>query len=178
MLTLKLDDIPVEGLELKWNEEPEGLSGYLESLSEIDFGFESPLQSEAKIQRVGRSVLIKGEVHTILHLRCVRCLKEFSYPITSSFDLTLLPLKETGFREEMELSTEDLETNFFEGGEIHLSEIACEQIMLEIPLQPHCQDGCKGLCPQCGKDLNLSSCDCVEKDLETGFSALKKLRLQ
>lgn len=178
MLTLKLDDIPVEGLELKWKEEPEGLSGYLESLSEIDFAFDAPLNSEAKILRVGQSVLIKGEVQTILQLRCVRCLKEFSYPITSSFDLTLLPLKETGFKEEMELSTNELETNFFEGGEIHLSEIACEQIFLEVPIQPHCQEGCKGLCPQCGRDLNLSSCDCIEKDIETGFSALKKLRLQ
>lgn len=178
MLTLKLDDIPIEGLELKWKEEPEGLSGYLENLSEIDFAFETPLQSEVKIKRVGQSILIKGEVRTILQLRCVRCLKAFSYPITSSFDLTLLPLKGAGFKEEMELTTNDLETNFFEGGEIHLSEIACEQIFLEIPIQPHCEEGCKGLCPHCGKDLNLSSCNCIKKDVETGFNALKKLKLQ
>jgi uncharacterized protein len=178
MLTLKLDDIPDDGLELKWKEERMGLSSYLESLSEIDFDFESPLQSEAKIRRVEQSVLIKGEVQAILKLRCARCLKEFSYPLASSFDLTLHPLKGTGFTEETELFANELESNFFEGEEIHLSEIACEQIFLEIPIQPLCQEACNGLCPNCGKDLNLSTCDCMEKEIRTGFDVLKKLKLQ
>ena len=178
MLTLKLDDIPDDGLELKWKEERMGLSSYLEGLSEIDFDFESPLQSEAKIRRVEQSVLIKGEVQAILKLRCARCLKEFSYPLASSFDLTLHPLKGTGFTEETELFANELESNFFEGGEIHLSEIACEQIFLEIPIQPLCQEACKGLCPNCGKDLNFSACDCIEKEIGTGFNVLKKLNLQ
>ena len=177
MLTLRLDDIPDEGLELKWKEERAGLSGYLESLSEIDFEFESPLQSEAKIRKAGQSVLIKGEVQAVLQLRCARCLKEFPYPLASSFDLTLHPLKGTGFIKDTELSENELESNFFEGGEIHLSEIACEQIFLEIPIQPLCQEACKGICPNCGKDLNLSACNCMEKDVETGFNALKKLKL-
>ena len=177
MLTLKLDDIPDDGLELKWKEERMGLSSYLESLSEIDFDFESPLQSEAKIRRVEQSVLIKGEVQAILKLRCARCLKEFSYPLASSFDLTLHPLKGTGFTEETELSANELESNFFEGGELHLSEIACEQIFLEIPIQPLCQEACKGLCPHCGMDLNLSTCDCMKKEFEAGFNVLQKLKL-
>jgi uncharacterized protein len=178
MLTLKLDEIPDEGLELKWKEEPTALSGYLESLSEIDFEFESPLQSEAKIRRVGESVLIKGGVQAVLQLQCVRCLKEFSYPLASAFELTLHPLKGTGFTEETELSANELESNFFEGGELHLSEIACEQIFLEIPIQPLCQEACNGLCSNCGKDLNLSTCDCMEKEIRTGFDVLKKLKLQ
>jgi uncharacterized protein len=108
----------------------------------------------------------------------VRCLKEFSYPLASAFELTLHPLKGTGFTEETELSANELESNFFEGGELHLSEIACEQIFLEIPIQPLCQEACNGLCPHCGKDLNLSTCDCMKKEFETGFDVLKKLKLQ
>lgn len=172
-----MDDIPDEGLELKWKEEPEALLGYLEGLSEIDFGFESLLQSEAKIRRIGQSVIIKGGVQTVLKLRCVRCLKELSYPLTSGFELTLHPFKGTVLEEEAELSGKELESNFFEGGEIHLSEIACEQVFLEIPIQPLCQEGCKGLCPNCGKDLNLSTCDCMKKEFETGFNVLKKLKI-
>ncbi len=178
MLKVKLDEIPPEGLSLEWKEETTALSGYLEGLSDIDFRFESPLQSEAKVKKVGPSVLIKGRVQTALRLRCVRCLKEFSYPLASSFELTLHPLKEAEFKEETELSASDLESNFFQGGEIHLSEIACEQIFLEIPIQPLCQEACKGLCSHCGKDLNLSGCDCVEKKVEMGFDVLKKMKLQ
>jgi len=177
MLTLKLDDIPIEGLELEWKEEPEVLSGYMERLSDIDFRFETPLQSEAKIRKVGQSILIKGGVQTVLQLRCVRCLREFSYPLASRFELTLHPLKGMDLGEEAELTGKELEMDFFEGGEIHLSEIACEQVFLEIPIQPLCQEGCKGLCPTCGKDLNLSNCHCIKEEFETGFSALKKLKL-
>jgi uncharacterized protein len=104
-------------------------------------------------------------------------LKEFSSPLSTAFDLTLHPLKEVLGEEEIELGSEEMESGFFEGGEIHLSEIACEQIFLELPYQPLCQEGCKGLCPTCGKDLNLSSCDCVKEELTSDFSVLKKLKL-
>jgi uncharacterized protein len=104
-------------------------------------------------------------------------LKEFPYPLSTTFELTLQPLKEAPSEEETELGSEEMELNFFEGGEIHLSEIACEQIFLEIPYKPLCQEGCKGLCPICGKDLNLSACECVKEELTSSFSALKKLKL-
>ncbi len=177
MYSLKLDEIPEEGLNLNWKEERASLSTYLEDLSEIDFDFETPLQAEAKIRKVGQSILIEGSVDTILQLRCARCLKEFASPLASTFDLTLYPQKEADPEEEVELGEDDMESSFFEGGEIHLSEIACEQIFLEIPYQPLCREDCKGLCPRCGSDLNLSACDCVKEDFGSGFSALAKLKL-
>ena len=177
MFTLKLDEIPEEGLDLQWKEEKASLLAYMKNLTRIDFDFETPLQSEVKIRKAGRSVLMTGKVETTLRLQCVRCLKEFSYPLSATFELTLHPLKEAPSEEETELGSEEMESSFFEGGEIHLSEIACEQIFLEIPYQPVCHEGCKGLCPICGKDRNLSSCECVKEELGTGFSALKKLKL-
>jgi uncharacterized protein len=177
MFTLKLDEITEEGLDLKWKEERASLLAYLRDLSRIDFDFETPLQSEVKIKKVSRSVLITGKVQTTLRFECVRCLKEFSYPLSTPFELTLHPLKEAPSEEETELGSEEMESSFFEEGEIHLSEIACEQIFLEIPYQPVCQEGCKGLCSICGKDLNLSSCGCVKEERTSGFSALKKLKL-
>jgi len=177
MFTLKFDEIPEEGLDLKWKEEKASLLAYLKDLSRIDFDFGAPLQAEVKIGKASRLVLINGKIQTELRLQCVRCLKEFPYPLSTTFELTLQPLKEAPSEEETELGSEEMELNFFEGGEIHLSEIACEQIFLEIPYQPLCQEGCKGLCPMCGKDLNLSACECVKEELTSGFSSLKKLKL-
>jgi uncharacterized protein len=177
MYTLKLDEIPEEGLDLKWQEERASLLAYLSGLSKIDFDFESPLQSEVKIKKAGRSVFITGKVQTTLRLQCVRCLKEFSYPLSSIFELTLHPLKEAPSEEEIELGGEEMESSFFKGEEIHLSEVACEQIFLEIPYQPICREDCKGLCPICGKELNLSPCECVKEEFSSGFSVLKKLKL-
>jgi uncharacterized protein len=177
MLTLKLDEIPEEGLNLKWTEDRISLLAYLKGLSEVDFDFETPLQSEAQIRRVGRSILIKGSVQTHLRLQCVRCLREFSYPLSSIFELTLYPSKDPSFQGETELDEKEMEWGFYEEGEIHLSEIACEQIFLEIPFQPLCHEGCKGLCSVCGQDLNLSSCKCVKDEFVSGFAALNKLKL-
>jgi len=177
MLTLKLDEIPEEGLDLKWKEDRVSLLEYLEDLSKIDFDFETPLESEAKIKKTDQLVFITGKIQTTLRLQCVRCLKEFSYPLSSTFELTLQPMKELPSEEEIELGSEEMESSFFRGGEVHLSEIACEQIFLEIPYQPLCQEECKGLCPTCGKDLNLSSCECAKEEFSLGFSALKKLKL-
>jgi uncharacterized protein len=177
MLTLKLDDIPPEGLNLNWTEERSSLLAYLENLSQVDFDFETPLQSEVRVWKAGRSVLMRGKVRTDLRLQCVRCLKGFSFPISSTFEVTLYPLKETSCADETKLSENDMESGFYDGGEIRLSEIACEQIFLEIPYKPLCHEECKGLCPKCGKDLNLTSCDCVKDEFVSGFSALKKLKL-
>jgi uncharacterized protein len=177
MLTVKLDEIPDEGMNLKWKEEKASLLAYLENLSQIDFDFETPLQSEVKIMKVGQTVFLTGGVQTNLRLQCVRCLEEFSYPLSSTFELTLHPLEEGSFAEETELVVKEMGSSFLEEGEIHLSEIACEQIFLEIPYQPLCHEGCKGLCPVCGKDLNLSSCDCAKEEFKSGFAPLQKLKL-
>jgi uncharacterized protein len=177
MFVLKLEDIPEEGLTLSWEEERDSLLDYLSRFSSIDFGFETPLHGDAKIKKMGKSYLIQGTVQTLLRLRCVRCLKEFTHPLSSTFDLTLYPMKETRFGEEVELGEEDMKSSFFEGGEIHLSEIACEQIFLEVPYQPLCVEDCKGLCPKCGRDLNLSPCDCNKEEWEAGFSILRKMNL-
>ena len=177
MFTLKFEDVLDEGLDLQWEESRDMVMAYVGSLSRIDFEFESPLHGEARVWKTGQSVVIQGRVQTVLRLQCVRCLKEFSSPISSKFDLTLFPMKGDGFEEEVELKEDDMESGFFEGGEIHLSELACEQVFLDMPTQPLCQDECKGLCPVCGKDLNLDPCQCRADELELGFAALKKLKL-
>jgi uncharacterized protein len=178
MFALRIDEIPDEGLDLKWEEATESMAAYLKTLSRIDFSFESSLRSVAKIKKMGKTILIKGSVQTVLRVQCVRCLKEFSYPFSSNFDVTLLPLGGGAAKEgERELSEEEMELTYHEGEEIHLSEIACGQVFLEIPYQPLCQVECKGLCQVCGIDLNLSACRCVQEGSDGSFSVLRKLKL-
>ncbi len=177
MYVLEVDEITEESDQLAWDEDVPSMMAYLASLSRIDFAFEKPMHTAARIVKVGQSFFLKGNVETTLRLTCVRCLSDFSFPISSSFDLTLSPLKKAPTEEEVELKEEDMESSFFEGGEIHLSEIACEQVFLEIPYKPLCREDCRGLCPVCGKDLNLSTCDCVPENSESAFSALKNLKL-
>lgn len=177
MFTLKLEDIPEEGLNLDWQESRDSIMAYVGRLSQIDFEFESPLRAEARVFKTGQSVVVQGTLRTVLRLQCVRCLKEFSSPISSTLDLTLLPRESDRSEEEVELKEGDMESGFFEGGEIRLSELACEQVFLDMPAQPLCEEGCKGLCPVCGRDLNLDPCQCQREEPESAFAALKKLKL-
>ena len=131
MFSIKLDEIPEEGLNLTWEEPRDSLGAYIRTLSSVDFEFETPLAGEARIERIGQAYLVRGKVQARLRLSCVRCLKEFEYPILSPFQISLHPVQEGGFEEEVELAEEDMESAFFEGGELHLSEIACEQVFLE-----------------------------------------------
>ena len=177
VFTIKVDEITEEGLDLEWEEDHPSIMAFLKNFSQIDFDLEEPLRTKARVWKAGQSVVIQATVETVLQLHCVRCLKEFPYPLSSALNLTLLPSKKAPHEEEVELKEEEMESTFFEGGEIRLSEIACEQIFLDLPYQPLCDEACKGLCPVCGKDLNLSNCDCTPDELESGFSVLKKLRL-
>jgi uncharacterized protein len=51
-----------------------------------------------------------------------------------------------------------------------------EQILLALPVKQVCQPSCKGLCPQCGKNLNVESCDCVTSMPDPRWSALEDIR--
>jgi uncharacterized protein len=177
MFRLEVDRITEEGLTVDWKEEPASLSSYLQNFSQIDFLFEEALEATATVWRVGQSIMVKGDLKVRLRLQCVRCLEAFSYPLSSAFEVALFPAKEASPEEEVELGEDEMESNFYEGGEIHLSEIACEQIFLEIPYQPLCHGDCKGLCPVCGKDLNRALCGCRKEEFETGFAVLQKLKL-
>lgn len=60
----------------------------------------------------------------------------------------------------------DIETTYaLKGQELDLEALARDAILLELPLAPLCQAACRGLCPVCGADRNLSECRCVPPDL-------------
>ena len=51
-----------------------------------------------------------------------------------------------------------------------------EQFVLAVPFAPLCREDCKGLCPQCGIDLNTGTCAC-EKPVDPRLAALKGLKI-
>ena len=62
-----------------------------------------------------------------------------------------------------------------EGGWLDLTPLLREQGWLAVPMKPLCTPNCKGLCPQCGTNLNLESCACEKVHIDPRLAALKKL---
>ena len=77
---------------------------------------------------------------------------------------------------EAEINTEDLDVSLIEGNEIDLAELVREQLLLNLPEQVFCKEDCKGLCEKCGANRNLIDCNCIEKEIDPRWSALKNLK--
>ena len=112
------------------------------------------------VEPTGRGFSLVGEVTGNAHLRCARCLKEFTLAFTEHVSLRLVSAAQAPRDEETQLGREDLEVRYFEEPVVDLAELAAEQVQLATPLKPLCQESCHGLCPRCGADLNQGLCAC------------------
>jgi DUF177 domain-containing protein len=116
-----------------------------------------------------------GTVVTELELPCSRCLEPFRLPVAAPFDLRYLPASTASSEPEREVDDEDLETSFYENDAIDLNELLREQFYLALPMKPLCQEDCRGLCPQCGTNLNTGTCDCAPVWEDPRLAPLKGL---
>jgi uncharacterized protein len=116
-----------------------------------------------------------GTVATELELLCSRCLEPFRLSIAAPFDQRYLPASEASTDVEREVDDEDLETGYYRNDEIDLKDLLREQFYLALPMKPLCREDCRGLCPQCGTNLNTSTCDCAPVWEDPRLAALKGL---
>ncbi len=78
--------------------------------------------------------------------------------------------------EEVEAG-KDLDITYLSGEHIDLAEFTTEQIQLQLPFQPLCKEDCKGLCSNCGTDLNVGRCVCSKISATHPFASLAQIKL-
>lgn len=122
---------------------------------------------------------VTGRVSTQVSLVCSRCIATYEAGIGSSFTIIYRKgtSQENDQEEETELSDQDLISATYSGNEIDLTHEIEEQVAMEIPIKPLCNENCKGLCPVCGIDLNHATCNCSSKQSSFKFSALKDFKV-
>jgi uncharacterized protein len=148
-------------------EEVEGEGDAYRIVAPVDLAFE--------IHKDKDKFRLVGTVTTELELPCSRCLDPFRLPVAAPFDLRYLPASEVSTESEREVDDEDLETSYYQNDAIDLNELLREQFYLALPMKPLCQDNCRGLCPQCGTNLNTGSCDCAPVWEDPRLAPLKNL---
>jgi len=119
-----------------------------------------------------------GGVRTTLELPCSRCLEPFAWPVDAAFDLRYQPHTVNTGEGEREIEEDDLSTAFYVNDEIDLGQLMREQFYLALPMKPLCTDGCLGLCPACGTNLNRSSCQCKREWEDPRLAVLKTLKTE
>ena len=76
------------------------------------------------------------------------------------------------------IDPETVDEEPYSGKTIDLAPALREQILLAVPPSPLCDEACKGLCPQCGKDLNQGDCGCERTSIDPRWAALERLKSQ
>lgn len=143
----------------------------------------------------GANVHASGTMRGEIVVACSRCVGPARIAIDEDVQATFMPAAELETDEEtgekapaanghavtaddgVELDAEDLDVYPYEGEHVDLEPILREQLVLAVPFAPLCREDCKGLCPQCGVDLNVDPSHACEKPVDPRFAALKGLKL-
>ena len=118
------------------------------------------------IGRTPQGLVVQGKFSADTKLECVRCLREFNFPL--NWEITELFAFNKKSVSESELLVPD-------DAHIDLAPLTREYALLEIPINPLHDPNCKGLCPECGQDLNIRDCGHRQPEDDSPFSELKKL---
>ena len=129
---------------------------------ELDF-----LHGTIQVVRVQGGLLVRGTLKSELHLDCVRCLEPFVLPIT----LELEEIFRLPDASPMPASPYSVGVD----GWLDLAPLLREVAWVAIPMKPLCAPDCKGLCPQCGVNLNHESCTCRYDKVDPRLEILKNL---
>jgi len=126
----------------------------------------TPLTGEFQATHNSKGIYISGRLNSVTETECARCLAPIELPVSINLnDLFYYPPSSTP------------EGEFFVGedGILDLAPLVRQLSLLEIPMQPFCRSGCRGLCSVCGQNLNEKQCDCEHEVIDPRLASLGKL---
>lgn len=133
------------------------------------YRFADPLHYDVRITNTTGAFLVTGSVEGVGTTECARCLDEFQVPVSGSVEgyfISGAAGGEDGEDEGLE-EEEELEFDFLgPDNAIDLEPLLQAAILVELPLQPLCRPDCRGICQDCGMNLNEGTCDCAQKRAE------------
>ncbi len=117
-------------------------------LPSADYSFsDSGVQVEGSFEIDGKDVFVWGKISFTMNGQCSRCLENASSIILLEFDEKFVTVK-------------DEECYYYSKDRIDLTEMVKNLILSSTPLCIYCSEDCKGLCPNCGANLNYEKCKC------------------
>jgi uncharacterized protein len=114
-----------------------------------------------RVNRTQQGLLLQGNFKAKKVEPCVRCLADFLQPLQATFD----ELYAFSYRT---LGESDAELILPEDANVELEPLVREILLVEVPISPVCKPDCKGLCPECGADLNTAPCEHVIEEAGSG----------
>ena len=148
---------------------PETFSPFAEDVKEV-----TQIRVDLTIQKSGDEFFCQARIVGKVSMECARCLATFPTELSgrTSFIVTAEPTRASG--KESEDAEEYVLINADQVAD--LTEVVRQELLLSLPMKPLCSEECKGLCPRCGVNLNIETCDCRVKGMDSRWEGLKDLK--
>ena len=163
-MIIRVSEIPEEGLSI-------------EGVAEFPHPFHDPawvLEGlSLLVEKDGDDVLVRGRMRARVPQTCGRCLEPFPFDVVAQVDTRYCPRPARG--EEVELAPDDLEVDFYADDLLEVDRLLQTETELGLPMKPLCRQDCRGLCPVCGGNRNVTPCVCEVRLPDPRLAALKDL---
>lgn len=126
----------------------------------------NPVAADLLVTRASSGTVLELAFDLSLAGPCFRCLEDAELPLS-------LHLREYSATKP---ESEDERTEYLVDDQLDLSAWAHDAVVLALPLQILHDPDCAGLCPVCGKDLNVEPHEHVEERIDPRWAALSELR--
>ncbi|MBQ7195920.1 MAG: DUF177 domain-containing protein [Synergistaceae bacterium] len=145
-----------------------------------EFNFPEGIYTSIFAQWLEDSLLsVVISIKALMEAPCARCLKTVSLEISD--DLRYLYYLRSAKGDDSDEDEEEIkefddympvEVDYF-GRVLDVMPQVSESVFALLPTKVLCKEDCKGLCPNCGKDLNEGECDCKNEDIDPRLDALR-----
>jgi uncharacterized protein len=138
----------------------------------LDDAFLQDVTVDATLEKTGTQLYLRADIKTIGRFECDRCVGQFDRPLTSTYQMNYVwDEADTGSLDPAEIQIIPPGLSI-----INIAEDVRQTILLSVPLKVLCREDCKGLCPQCGKNLNEGACACRESGVDSRWDKLRSLQ--
>ncbi len=139
-----------------------------------DLKIVAPFLGRLRFMRVGRGILVTGNLETSVELECTRCLTAFQTATQFEIEEEFKPSVDINSGAHLaQESDQDAATLIDERHILDLAEVIRQDLTLSLPPSPVCRPDCAGLCPQCGQNRNEGECDCDTDVIDPRWAALR-----
>ncbi len=108
------------------------------------------LIGKVNLTRTPKGILVEADFSASMFVECVRCLEEYDQKLHTEFS-ELYAFHDNSVTESGLIVPED--------ANIDLLTVLREYLLIEVPIKLICKEDCKGLCAECGENLNNNTCE-------------------
>ncbi len=138
------------------------------------------VRGDVKVTRLGDGLLVQGSVDAAVQFQCSRCLDTFDLPVDANLEEQFQPTVDvmTGYAiQRAEFEENDAAFPIDSNHMMDLTEPVRQALLVALPMKPLCREDCKGICVECGANLNEWDCGHVQAKANDRWTGLRELRL-